>query len=164
MRRLYLRIYLAVLASLVVFALVAGALWRFSRRVTDRAATASRSAGVLAQNVLPPADAPPAAQQAALERLAANLRADVGLFGADRARLAAVGERRCPRPTRDRERGGMAAGVGTPAGVDSPARRALAGGARAAGASAARRRRSSCMLGLLALAVGVGAYPGGAAD
>ena len=74
MRRLYLRIYLAVLASLVVLALVTGALWR---HLGDGRGYAFEIAGVLAQNVLPPADAPPAAQQAALERLAANLRADV---------------------------------------------------------------------------------------
>ena len=55
-------------------------------------------AGVLAQNVLPPGDAAPAEQQAALERLAANLRADVALFAADRAPLASVG---APLPAPD---------------------------------------------------------------
>ena len=78
MRRLYLRIYVAVLASLVAFALVAGLVWRL---LGDGGPSgyAFEVAGVLAQNVLPPVEAPPAEQQAALERLAANLRADVAL-------------------------------------------------------------------------------------
>ncbi|MGH7373171.1 MAG: two-component sensor histidine kinase, partial [Candidatus Rokuibacteriota bacterium] len=60
MRKLYLRIYLAVLASLVVFALVAGLLWR---HLGDGGGHRFEVAGVLAQNVLPPGDAPPPEQQ-----------------------------------------------------------------------------------------------------
>ena len=53
MRRLYLRIYLAVLASIAVFALAAGILWRqFSDAGIVRPAT--EMAAVLAQNALPP--------------------------------------------------------------------------------------------------------------
>ena len=76
MRRLYLRVYLAVLASLAAFALVSGFLWR---QLGDAgpAGHAFEVAGTLAQNVLAPTAAPKAEQQAALERLAANLRADV---------------------------------------------------------------------------------------
>ncbi|MGH7389179.1 MAG: sensor histidine kinase, partial [Candidatus Rokuibacteriota bacterium] len=87
MRRLYLRIYLAVLASLVAFALVAGLL---SHLAADAGPVghAFEVAGTLARNALPPATAPPREQQAALERLAANLGADVALFAADRTRLA----------------------------------------------------------------------------
>ena len=90
MRKLYLRIYLAVLASLAAFALASGVLWR---QLGDAgpAGHAFEVAGTLAQNVLPPAPAPTAEQQAALEKLAANLRADVALFAADRTPLAAVG-------------------------------------------------------------------------
>ena len=69
---------------------------------------------MLAQNVLPPADAPAPEQQAALERLAANLRADVALFAADRTSLAAVGAR-LPAPDAGRERGGWLR-AGWPAG------------------------------------------------
>ena len=50
MRQLYLRIYLAVLVSLVVFALVAGILWRY---LGDGGGHHFEVAGVLAQNVLP---------------------------------------------------------------------------------------------------------------
>ena len=104
MHRLYLRIYLAVLASLAAFALVSGFLWR---QLGDPgpAGHAFEVAGTLAQNVLPPADAPGAVQQAALEKIAANLGADVALFAADRTRLAAVGSS-LPTPDTSRERGG----------------------------------------------------------
>ena len=97
MRRLYLRIYLAVLASLAVFAVCSGLVWHQFGDFGP-AGHAFDVAGRLAQNVLPAAGAPTAEQQAALERLAANVRADVALFSADRAPLAAVG---APLPVPD---------------------------------------------------------------
>ncbi len=156
MRRLYLRIYLAVLASLVVFALVAGGLWRlFGEGGLHR--HGFEVAGVLAQNVLPPAGAAPAEQQAALEKLAANLRADVGLFAADRALLASVGAP-VPPPPPDRERGGWLRGWRTPAGVIH-----LRDGRWLVARIRPEHRPPGgplfLALGLLALAVGVGAYP-----
>lgn len=86
MRRLYLRIYFAMLASLVVFAVAAGVLWRALTEPGE-----GRELGVIARNVLAPADAPPAEQQAALERVARDVRMDLALFSNDGARLAAVG-------------------------------------------------------------------------
>ena len=57
MRRLYLRIYLAVVASLAVFAFAAGFLWRqFADTGLVRPAT--EMAAVLAQTETPPAQAP----------------------------------------------------------------------------------------------------------
>ena len=104
MRRLYLRIYLAVVASLAVFALAAGFLWRqFADTGIVRPAT--EIAAVLAQNALPPAQAPLAAQQAALERLAAGLHADVTLFGADDTAQAWVGDA-LPPPGAERSESG----------------------------------------------------------
>jgi signal transduction histidine kinase len=87
MRRLYLRIYLAVLASLAVFALVAGLLWRSFGQPwwSDDTLT------IVARNVLPPAAAPASEQQATLERLARDLRIDLALFAPDGAKLAGVG-------------------------------------------------------------------------
>ena len=69
MRRLYLRIYLAVLVSLAVFAMCAGLVWR-QFGDAGPASHAFDVAGTLAQNVLPPTGASKAEQQAALERLA----------------------------------------------------------------------------------------------
>jgi signal transduction histidine kinase len=87
MRRLYLRIYLAVVASLAVFAVVAGVAWRSFAQTwwSDDTLT------TVARNVLPPGAAPAPEQQAALERLAKDLRIDLALFAPDGAKLAAVG-------------------------------------------------------------------------
>ena len=150
MRRLYLRIYLAVLASLLVFALAAGFFWR----QLGQGGPPFEIAATLAQNVLPPADAPKSEQQAALERLSANLNADAALFDRDRAPLAAVGEA-LPAP----ERIGWARQWGGP-----PAWAAQLPDGRWLVARLARQHRHPAYglfftLALLALAVGVGAYP-----
>ena len=157
MRKLYLRIYLAVLASLAAFALASGVLWR---QLGDAgpAGHAFEVAGTLAQNVLPPAPAPKAEQQAALEKLAANLRADVALFAADRTPLAAVGAP-LPAPAAGRDRGAWLRpwGGGPAAAIHLPDGRWLV-------ARVPRDRRHPGFplfftLALIALAVGVGAYP-----
>jgi len=90
MRRLYFRIYLAVLASLIVFALAAGMLWHLlgeSGAVWQGGELVAR----FAQNILPPASTDKADQQVALERITAGLQADVSLFAPDRSLLARVG-------------------------------------------------------------------------
>ena len=157
MHRLYLRIYLAVLVSLAAFALVSGFLWRQLGDLGP-AGHAFEVAGTLAQNVLPPADAPGAVQQAALEKIAANLGADVALFAADRTRLAAVGSS-LPAPDTVRERSGwLRRWGGPPAGaIHLPDGRWLVARGRH------DRHRPVfgffLMLALVAMAVGVGAYP-----
>src|SRR3979490_2149225 len=156
MRKLYIRIYFAVLASLAVFALAAGLLWR----AFGEAGPWSRAyevAATLAQNALPPPGAPQTEQQAALEKLAANLRADVTLFAPDRSVLAAVGE---PLPAREagRERAGwMHRGGGPAFAVHLPDGRWLE--ARAPRGHWHAPYGWFFALALLALAVGVGAYP-----
>ena len=156
MRRLYLRIYLAVLASLAAFALAAGLLWR-ALGEDGPWSQAYEMAATLAQNALPPAGAPKTEQQAALEKLAANLRADVALFAPDRSPLAAVGAP-LPAPEAGRERGGWIHRWSGPAwAVRLPDGRWLE-------ARAPRGHRNApyglfLVLALLALAVGVGAYP-----
>ncbi len=156
MRRLYLRIYLAVLVSLAVFALCSGLVWR---QLGDpgTAGHAFEVVGTLAQNVLPPAGAPKAEQQAALEKLAANLRADVALFATDRSLLAAVGQP-VPAPDAGRDEGGwMLRRRGPPAwAVPLPDGRWLV-----AGVPRGHRHPGVplFLVALIALAVGVGAYP-----
>src|SRR5258706_2185580 len=111
-----------------------------------------------ARTALPPADATRAEHQAALERLAADLRADVALFGADRVPLASVGKP-LPAPGESRESGGWVYAwgsrpvwaVGLPDGRWLEARMPREGGFPG--------YRIFLMLALLALAVGVGAYP-----
>jgi len=157
MRRLYLRIYLAVLASLAAFALASGALWR---QFGDAGPSghAFEVAGTLAQNVLPPATAPRAEQQAALDRLAANLKADVAVFADDRTPLAAVGAH-LPAPDGDRDRGGWVRHWGGPPvwAIRLPDGRWLV-------TRVPRDRWHPgfglfFLLAVIALAVGVGAYP-----
>ncbi|MGD0505232.1 MAG: HAMP domain-containing sensor histidine kinase [Steroidobacteraceae bacterium] len=88
MLRLYLRFYLALVASLLLFGLATAALWHFTSGSNEQAAA---TLGKLVQNVLPPAAAPDAEQQEALRRLAAGLNADVTLFDPDGHRTAAIG-------------------------------------------------------------------------
>jgi signal transduction histidine kinase len=156
MRKLYVRIYFAVLASLAVFALAAGLLWR-AFGVDGPWSQAYEVAATLAQNALPPAGAPKTEQQAALEKLAANLRADIALFAPDRSPLAAVGEP-LPAPEAGRERGGWIRRWGGPAwAVRLPDGRWLE--ARAPHGHRHTPYGLFLALALLALAVGVGAYP-----
>jgi two-component system, OmpR family, sensor histidine kinase RstB len=159
MQKLYLRIYLAVLASLAAFALVSGFFWRqFGNG--GPAQHAFEVAGTLAQNVLPPVWAPKAEQQAALQRLAANLEADVTLFAPDRTQLAAVGHP-LPEPDPGRERSGWLRPWRAPPppgwAIHLPDGRWLVTRGRP------ERRHPGLSLfvslALTALAVGVGAYP-----
>jgi len=155
MRRLYLRIYLAVLASLAVFALATALIWH---EFADQgpAGRAREIAATLARNTLPPAEATRAEQQAALDRLAAGLDADVALFGADRSQLASVGK---PLPAPREGREGWSHRWGGPPvwELRLPDGRWLS--ARLPRGWGFPGYRIFAMLALLALAVGVGAYP-----
>ncbi|MBK9625561.1 MAG: HAMP domain-containing histidine kinase [Rhodocyclaceae bacterium] len=89
--RLYFRIYLAVLGSLLVFAFAVGILWRNIGETTYR----KHSTQMLlqaAQNVLPPASASASWQQLALGEITRNMHVDLSLFAADRTLLASVGQ------------------------------------------------------------------------
>jgi signal transduction histidine kinase len=86
-RRLYLRIYLAVVLSLAVFALVAALAWRSFAEPWS----SDETLATVARNVLPPAAAPASEQQAALQRLARDLHIDLALFAPDGTRIARVG-------------------------------------------------------------------------
>jgi two-component system, OmpR family, sensor histidine kinase RstB len=88
MRKLYLRIYLAVVASLAVFALVAGLAWRSFGEPW----WSDDTLRIVARNVLPPPGASAAEQQSALQRLARDLRIDLALFAPDGTRIALVGQ------------------------------------------------------------------------
>lgn len=90
MRRLYLQIYLTLVASLAVFALGAAVLWRVVLHQVPSAQTAEIAAEIAA-GALPAADAPAEEQQRALERLSANGRVWGALTAADGRTLARVG-------------------------------------------------------------------------
>jgi len=94
MLRLYLRFYFALLASLLLFGAATATLWHFTGRSLEQTGT---TLGRLVQNVLPSADSPPIAQQEALRRLAAGLNGDVTLFDKSGVPVAAIG-RPLPAP------------------------------------------------------------------
>ena len=72
MRRLYLQVYLTLVASLLVFVLVAGVFWR---ELADRAGYGQFAglASEVVEAVLPPQGDPQAAQEAALRRWAERI-------------------------------------------------------------------------------------------
>jgi two-component system, OmpR family, sensor histidine kinase RstB len=98
MRRLYHKIYLVFLASLLTVLVTVGLFWRLGQSDSPYGHVLEL-AGELAMAVLPPVDAPPRAQQQAVERLSQRLHADIGLFDANLAPIAAAG-RPLPRPER----------------------------------------------------------------
>lgn len=94
MRSLYLRIWLTVVAALLLFALLSGWLWQRylaeERGRMEAAATERLGAWAeLVQRSLPPADAPPAEQAEALREWAFRLRIPLALHDARGQRLAA---------------------------------------------------------------------------
>jgi signal transduction histidine kinase len=95
MLRLYVRFYIALLASLALFGLAASVLVHFAGGPMEQVGV---SVGRLVQNILPPAQAPASEQQEALQRLAAGLKSDVTLFAEDGTIIAAVG-RPLPMPS-----------------------------------------------------------------
>lgn len=169
MKRLYLRIYFAVLAVLAVLVLAAGLVWSRFEEYSPQARLRENFA-TLAANVLPPSDAPRAEQQAALERLLAGIDAEVTLYAANRERIAAVGAE-LPLPAAGRaygHRGGWS--EGPPPRVLSladgrwvvarmPFGRPLHAGKGRGGGPWWARYGVLPVLGLLALAIGIGAYP-----
>jgi len=88
MLRLYLRFYLALVVSLILFVIATATLWHFTGGSTEQAGV---TLGRLVQNILPPATAPAAEQQEALRRLALGLNGNVTLFDKDGTALAAIG-------------------------------------------------------------------------
>ena len=156
MRRLYIHILLTVAAALALFALLAGVVWRsFGEQQwhSDRAAVAE-----LLSAALPSADAPPLAQQEALERLAGKFKYDVSLYDADGKVLARLG-REVPAPELSRDGGGWVGDRGPPAwSLNLPDGRWMV-------TRPQRGRRGGpfpgifTTLALLALAVAAGTYP-----
>jgi len=69
MRRLYLQVYLTIVASLVLVVLTAGLLWHFIGGIGPFGPQFEVVGEVIAE-LVPPADAPAQAQQQAINRLA----------------------------------------------------------------------------------------------
>lgn len=86
---LFLKVYLTLLASLVVVALASAAFVRFSHDEEDRGWGARRNAFIAA---MLPADAPPEETRMVLARLGEAFDADVTVFAADGTPIAQAGE------------------------------------------------------------------------
>jgi two-component system, OmpR family, sensor histidine kinase RstB len=153
--RLYLRFYLALLASLVLFGFATAVMWRLTGSSMEQAGT---TIGRLVQNVLPSAESPPAVQQDALRRIAAGLESDVTLFAQDGSIIAAIGH---PLPRPGAKRSGtivMAHWNGNAVSViHLQDGRLLV--ARVPLATGSTRLFFHLMLVLLVAAIGVAAYP-----
>ncbi len=96
MRRLYQKLYLVFIVSLLSVVVSAALFSRFVPTNPSNEQTLE-VAGELVSAVLPPAEAPAVAQQQAIERLSRHLRADIAMFDAQLAPVAAAG-RPLPRP------------------------------------------------------------------
>jgi signal transduction histidine kinase len=97
--RLYFRFYAALLLSLFLFAVAVTQIWDRTGGPLERS---NATLAMVMQNVLAPADAPPAEQQAALERIARGLNAHMTLYARDWRPLAVVGEQIPSRRWRQR--------------------------------------------------------------
>lgn len=89
MFRLYIRFYLALVVSLVLFVFATATLWHFTGGSGEQAGI---TLGRLVQNILPPASAPDAEQQEVLRRLAVGLAGNVTLFDRDGKPVASIGQ------------------------------------------------------------------------
>jgi signal transduction histidine kinase len=152
MHRFYLQIYLTVVASLALFVLVAGLAWHQLAEVSPQR-RALEIVTALADAALPAAAEPRATLQTAIERLHARVRADLALYAPDRSLLAAAG---APLPAPQRSGGGW--NGGPVFAVTLPDGRLLA--ARLLGHDARHPALGLIVgLGLVALAVALGAFP-----
>jgi hypothetical protein len=155
MLRLYLRFYFALLVSLVLFVLATATLWHFTGGSSEQA---GMTLGRIIQNILPPATAPAGEQQEALRRLAVGLKGDVTLFDGDEKPVASIGQP-LPAPGVHRHNTlGLAHWRGAPISYVHLADGRWVVASVPMGYGQARAV-FHLMLVLLALAIGVAAYP-----
>lgn len=151
--RLYLRIYLALLGSILVLA----ATFAFMHGVfdPDRIRQSFETFAEVAGEVLPPPDAPRGEQQRALMRLHHKVHAHMALYSAERELIAAVGKP-LPLLPASQQASGRIEGRAAIFALRLPDGRWLV----------AQRRNASRlpvsmfgMLGVVALVIGIAAYP-----
>lgn len=155
-QRLYVRIYVAVLLSIVIAAALFGAAWRMHNDPSQIGPSLA-SFAEMAADMLPPASAPRAAQQAALERWNPRMHADLALYSASGEKLAAVG-RELPPSDPAQTTSGWLGGHPPIFALKLPDDRWLIG-QRTAHMQHRPPIGLFAALMLIAIAVGIGAYP-----
>lgn len=153
--RLYVRIYAAMLVSLAVAAFLFALAWRLNAD-SRQIGPSLESFAVIAAEVLPPPDASPEEQQAALARWQSRMRADLALYSATGEKIAEVG-RPLPPLESSQTASGWLGGKPPVFAVKLPDQRWLVG-------QRMHPRRKPpislfAALIMIAVAVGIGAYP-----
>jgi signal transduction histidine kinase len=157
MRRLYLHIYLSFVGILVLFVILAG-IGFILVAPTLQTVTLFDGLGSMMGEILPGPDRPVSELQEFIERFRKHLPADINVRGADGTLLASVGEI-LVAPRRGREKGGWlrAYGRGPVAAIRLPDGRWVI--ARYVHDRLAHGVGTLIVLGTLALAIALGAYP-----
>jgi len=154
MRHLYVQIYVALVAILILFGVLVFAAWLLLPPSEDRQRLITGGAAVLG-DLLPAKDRPITETQAALDRLYDQLGADLSLYAADAKLLAAAGEVISAPDLSDRESGWIhGRGRGPRIALHLADGRWLIVRAHHEGGAS-----WLAMLSLLAIAVAIGAYP-----
>ncbi len=153
--RLYIRIYLAVLVSLTIVAILFGTVWRLS---PDPARTSQNmeTFAEIAAETLPPAGASPALQQQGLASWGPRRHSSLALYTADGHSIASVGQP-LPPPDSSQTDSGWLEGHPSIFALKLPDGRWLLGQRRQRPHRAPRGLITALIL--IALSVGVGAYP-----
>jgi len=155
MNRLYRKIYLTILGSLVLVVVLSGLMWHFGGQKPPMSEALSLAGELIAAS-LPPAGSPGSEQQAAIAALAARLRTDITLFDPAGAVVASSAEPlRAPSGDED---GGWTYGKGGPVWtLPLPDGRWFV--ARVGDGQRNPLLLLVLFLGIVALAVGATAYP-----
>jgi signal transduction histidine kinase len=152
--RLYIRIYFALLAGLILVASLFWGVWRWS--VGQHASATFDTYAELASEVLPAASAPALAQQEALQRWAGRMGAQLTLYSPQRELIANAGNVLPPPEPQQAQSNWLDVGAGT-ASLKLPDGRWLIG--RRPRFVTGQPLQVAGLLALIALAVSMAAYP-----
>ncbi len=158
MRRLYLQFYLTALGIIVLFALLSGGAWLLHSPETEGDVKLTEGVGIVLGDLLPAPDQPLSRLQTAVERYGSLFPVEVAVYDRGRTLLASHGHAPPECPVTGLKGGIVhARGSGFTVAIPLPDRRWVV--ARHAPSSLHRALGGLLTLGLLALAIGVGALP-----